>query len=199
MRIVFISDTHGHFPKLPEGDLLVHAGDATMMGTKEQVDEFYEWLRSLTGFKYIIFTPGNHDFLLQGESIIRRYTFINDGVVINGVKFWASPYSTLFGSWAFMKSDEDLAEVWKQIPDDIDVLITHGPPRLGVMDKTVGGVTPGSSSLLDRVREVKPKIHVFGHIHEAAGEHYDRGTRFINVSVCNEFYRLVNEPVVIDV
>lgn len=198
MKVVLIADTHNLTPELPNGDVLVHAGDATMSGTKEEIDKFYEWLESLTGFKHIIFTPGNHDFLLQGESIIRRYTFINQGTVIDGVSFWASPYTLVKFNWAFMKSENELATIWDYIPDDVDVLITHGPPKR-ILDRTIGGENAGSQSLLDRTRMVKPKVHVFGHIHETYGTQYNREVQYINASIVNEYYQNTNKPVVVEI
>lgn len=196
IKLVAIADTHGHYPKLPEGDVLVHAGDGTMMGTEEEIRELDDWFSTLT-FKHIIYVPGNHDFLFEIENILRNaIVLINQQVVIDGIKFWGSPYCPTFGAWAFMKSDNELNTIWQCIPDDVNVLITHGPPR-GMLDRTVAHATVGSLSLLDRVREVKPKYHIFGHIHEAYGNQYNRRTLFANVSIVNEYYKKTNKPLVI--
>jgi len=199
MRIVFIADTHNQTPKLPDGDVLVHAGDATMRGTREEFLRFDAWLGTLK-FKHILFTPGNHDFYLESDRsiLINAMTLINEGVIIDGIMFWASPYSPRFGGWAFMKSESDLVNIWNRIPNEVDVLITHGPPR-GIMDGTISGENAGSQFLLERVKIVKPKIHVFGHIHEAFGIYNNREVKYINASVLNEYYQNVNKPVVIDI
>jgi len=210
MRIVLIADTHNHVPELPDGDILVHAGDATSKGTREEVEQFDAWLGTLS-FKHILFTPGNHDFWFEKYGNIWRdpptlknaTILINEEVVIDGISFWASPYTLTLGAWAFMKSDEKLAEIWCCIPDKVDVLITHGPPR-SILDLSIIGEqginkNAGSQSLLDRIRIVKPKVHVFGHIHEAYGSQYNRATHYINASVVNEYYQNVNKPVVVEV
>jgi len=202
MRIVAIADTHGHFPKLPAGDVLIHAGDATMMGKVDEVEKFDEWLGTLD-FKHILFTPGNHDFHFALQSrppslwLKNATVLYNKGIVIDGINFWASPYTPVFGSWAFMKPDNELGEMWRYIPDKLDVLITHGPPR-GMQDLAVNGREAGSETLLDRVREVKPRIHIFGHIHEGFGKKFNRETLFANVSIVDEYYRNVNPPLEMD-
>jgi len=199
MKIVLIADTHNCTPELPDGDILIHAGDGTSRGTREEAEQFDEWLGTLK-FKQILFTPGNHDFCFEKNRDILKNatTLINEGIVIDGVSFWASPYTLTKFNWAFMKPENELAEIWRYIPDKVDVLITHGPPR-GILDRTISGENAGSQSLLDRSRIVKPKVHVFGHIHETYGSQYNRGVHYINVSVLNEYYQNVNKPVVVDV
>ena len=199
MRIVLIADTHNRTPELPDGDILIHAGDATSNGTREEVERFDAWLGTLK-FRHILFTPGNHDFYLESDrnSIINATVLISEAVIIDGLMFWASPYTSRFGGWAFMRSEERLADIWRHIPDEVDVLITHSPPR-GIMDGTISGENAGSQFLLERVKIVKPKIHVFGHIHEAFGIYNNREVKYINASVLNEYYQNVNKPVVIDI
>lgn len=198
MRLILISDTHGSYPMLPKGDVLIHAGDATMMGTPEEVVDFDAWLGTLD-FEHIIFTPGNHDFLFEEKQLALKnaVVLINESIEIDGIKIWASPLSTIFGPWAFMKDEVELAEVWKTIPNDVDLVVTHGPPK-GILDLTVGDVSTGSQSLLDRIEEIKPLVHVFGHIHEGYGVEQGEWTQFMNVSLLNEYYQLVNLPTVID-
>jgi len=201
MKIVVIADTHNLIPALPDGDMLIHAGDATMMGTKEEVERFDMWLGTLN-YKYILFVPGNHDFLFEkhSDSLLSNATvLINKEIVIDGIKFWGSPYTLIFGGWVFMKTDDKLNDIWKLIPDDVDVVITHGPPR-GILDLSVKyNKNSGSQSLLGRIRIVKPKVHVFGHIHEAHGEQYNRGMHYVNASLLNEYYQYVNKPTVIEI
>lgn len=198
MRIVLIADTHNHTPDLPDGDILVHAGDATIDGTRGEIKRFDDWLGSLN-YKHIIFTPGNHDFLFDTENILENaITLINESTEIDGVVFWGSPYSVRFGDWAFMEFESDLKSIWQSIPDKVDVLITHCPPK-GILDYTVNGQYAGSQSLLERIKAVRPKLHVFGHIHEMYGSMRCDGTLHINASIVNDFYQQVNKPFVIDV
>lgn len=202
IKIVLIADTHGHTPELPEGDVLVHAGDGTMMGTEAQVKELDDWFGTLP-FRYIIYIPGNHDFLFEDtglpkELLRNAIVLINRTLAIDEVKFWGSPYTPTFGSWAFMKAENELEVIWGYAPGDTDVLITHGPPK-GILDSSISGNNVGSQSLLDRTRAIKPKVHVFGHIHETYGEVYNCGVRYVNASVVNEYYQNVNKPVVVEV
>lgn len=199
MRIVLIADTHNRTPELPDGDILIHAGDATSNGTREEVERFDAWLGTLK-FRHILFTPGNHDFYLESDRniIINATMLISEAVIIDGLIFWASPYTSRFGGWAFMRSEERLADIWKCIPDKVDVLITHSPPK-GILDYSISGSHLGSKSLLERSSMIEPKVHVFGHIHEGAGQKRIGKTTFVNASVLNEYYQNVNKPVVIDI
>jgi len=205
MRIILIADTHNCTPELPDGDILIHAGDATMRGTKEEVSLFSDWLDTLRNkYKHVLFTPGNHDFLFESKVIIQPVgmswltVLINQAIVIDGIKFWGSPYTLTKFNWAFMKSEEQLSKIWEEIPEDTDILITHGPPK-GILDKTISRENAGSQSLLDRIRIVKPKIHIFGHIHETYGSQFNREVHYINASIVNEYYQNVNKPIVIDI
>jgi len=207
MKIIAISDTHNLTPDLPEGDILIHAGDATMSGTHEEIHAFTNWLKILKKqFKYILFTPGNHDYYFeswQKDSIVMDGGFIsviNDSIRIGGINFWLSPYSNIFGSWAFMKDENGLAKIWDEIPKNTDVVVTHGPPK-GFLDKTIayGNVCAGSQTLLDKILEIRPKVCIFGHIHEGYGEIYNKNIHYINASIVNEYYQNVNKPVEINI
>ena len=101
-----------------------------------------------------------------------------------------------------MKSDNKLSNHWDKIPDDIDILITHGPPH-GILDKTYRNENVGSKSLRRIMGRVTPKLWVFGHIHEAYGEYKDttlsgKDYHFVNCSYVNEHYKPVNKPVRIE-
>jgi Icc-related predicted phosphoesterase len=188
MRIVCVSDTHGRhrYTEVPDGDILVHGGDVTLHGTLDDVEFFNDWLGTLP-HKHKVVIAGNHDFCFQNDPAEARArltnaTYLEDaGCEIAGLKFYGSPWTPLFFDWAFMLSDSDLAAKWARIPAGLDVLITHGPPH-GLLDWTNRDEHAGSSTLLDRVREVKPRLHVFGHIHEAAGRTEVEGTTFLNAS-----------------
>lgn len=208
MKIVFVSDTHNMIDKMsfPEGDILVHAGDATGKGSPSEVQRFNEALGELN-FKHIIFTPGNHDFLFQREPDTARKMMTNatvlmdEEVIIDNIKFYGSPWQPYFGGWAFnLRRGIQLKEKWALIPQDTDVLITHGPP-FKILDEVDNfrKENTGCADLLDAVQKIKPKYHVFGHIHEGYGTLVQGDTTFINAASVDEKYRQVNDPIVFEV
>ncbi len=206
MRIVVVSDTHGKHNELsiPDGDVFVHCGDLTNKGTLTQLSSCAEWIRNLP-HKHKIVIAGNHDFCLQddryvAESLLHGTTYLRDsGTMIDGVEFWGSPWQPYFGGWAFNIKDNDILWAkWDLIPVGTHVLITHGPPA-GILDMTARGVRAGCQELSRKVLEVAPKLHLFGHIHEAAGEEVVGGTRFVNASVLDLGYNLVNQARVYDI
>ena len=207
MKIIAISDTHGKHQhlKLPKGDMIIHAGDISRTGLKSEVLDFLNWYGALD-FPYKIFIAGNHDFYFEKESekeikniIPKDVIYLNDsGILIEGIKIWGSPIQPWFFDFAFnRKRGEEIAKHWELIPEDTDILVTHGP-AFGVLDKTVVGKEVGCTDLLEYIKKIKPKFHIAGHIHEAYGQVEIEGTNFINASVLNLNYRLVNEPVVFE-
>jgi len=206
MKIVFISDTHNQHRKvtLPLGDVLVHAGDVSGRGSKEEVQDFLHWF-SEQPFKYKIFIAGNHDFFIQDHPAEFRamlpsnVIYLQDEMTeIEGVKIWGSPWTPEYMNWAFMKAHgKEIEEKWDMIPDDIDVLLTHGP-MVGVLDQIFSGLSVGCAALSTAVQRINPKYFLFGHIHESYGRQQSGATHFINGAVLNENYELSNDPVVID-
>lgn len=208
LKIVCISDTHCRLKdiQLPEGGLLIHAGDATFRGTIPEIIEFNEQL-GLIKDKYkhgIIFVPGNHDWLfetnksLAKEIMTNATVLIDESVSIEGKVIYGSPYQPEFCGWAFnLPRGEKLKWKWEQIPDKANVVITHGPPH-GILDKTPRGEQVGCEELYKRVLEVKPELHVFGHIHHDHGYYNFNGTTFVNASSCTERYEPTNKPIVIE-
>ncbi len=189
MRIVCVSDTHArhHLTVVPDGDVLVHAGDITRRGKLEDVESFDRWLGTLP-HKHKIVICGNHDFCFQERAAEARARITNaiyledSGCEIDGITFYGSPWQPWFGGWAFnLPRGEALAKVWAEIPVGVDVLITHGPPA-GILDQNHAGIACGCRDLLDRVFVVKPRLHVFGHIHESAGRSDIDGIIFLNAS-----------------
>ena len=188
MRIVCVSDTHGFHKhtEVPDGDILVHGGDCTKHGSLEDVEDFNHWLGTLP-HKHKVVIAGNHDFCFQHDPAEARArltnaTYLEDsGCEIGGLTFHGSPWTPVFWDWAFMLSEEELAAKWALIPKGVDVLVTHGPP-FGVLDWTNREEHAGSATLLDRLDEANPRLHVFGHIHEAAGRTEFGGTVFVNAS-----------------
>jgi hypothetical protein len=134
MRIVVISDTHGLHRKLevPNGDLLIHAGDFTLQSKPPSiVSDFTAWLGSLP-HRHKVVIPGNHEFILEEPrnrgAITNATLLVDSGVEVEGIRIWGSPVTPLYGG-AFGRSNHaDRKRHWAQIPDDLDILITHGPP-----------------------------------------------------------------------
>lgn len=202
MKIVCISDTHNEemMEQVPDGDILIHAGDATRLGSLQEVAIFAQWWGFLP-HKHKIFIPGNHDFLYEGARSIAD-TFVrslqDELMEIEGLKIYGSPWQPEFFDWAFnLPRGEPLRRVWSRIPDDVDILITHGPP-FGILDANMSGEPVGCEDLLARVKEVKPRLHIFGHIHEGYGQRTVGRTTFINASICDEDYVASRKPFVIE-
>lgn len=212
-KIVFISDTHNKHKHLTSntygnilgsGDILVHAGDCTSMGQKHEIDQFLKWF-SNTDFEHKIFIAGNHDFGFEKETDIDQqfkdlgvaYLFDND-IIIDGIKFYGSPWQPEFYNWAFnLPRGEELAAKWEKIPDDVDILITHGP-AYGILDYAPIGGHVGCEELYRKIVEVKPKIHVCGHIHDSYGQKSMGGIEFLNASTLNDRYEYAHKPIVVE-
>ena len=204
IRFVVISDTHGKHGDLvlPKGDAIIHAGDVTMSGTRNEVVDFLNWF-SILPYKYKIFIPGNHDFFFEQASkaeidsiIPPNVIYLNDtGTCIGGINIWGSPVSPWFFDWAFNRQrGEEITAHWKLIPSNTDILITHGPVS-GTLDLTRRGENVGCEDLRNAIERIIPKYHICGHIHEAYGERKTPTTNFINASVLDEYYSLVNDPI----
>ncbi len=206
MKIVFLSDTHGKHPQLdlPAGDMIIHAGDISNIGRIGEVQLFLDWYQSLD-YEYKIFIVGNHDFLAEKDPHLFRSMIPdnliyleNTGVHIEGIHIWGSPISPTFFNWAFNRDrGAPINQYWNMIPNDVDILITHGPP-MGILDQIYSGEPVGCADLKKRVAAIQPKIHVFGHIHEAYGTHHEHDTHFINASVLDLKYVVKNEIIVVD-
>jgi predicted phosphohydrolase len=192
MRIVVMSDTHMLHRLLivPDGDVLVHCGDWSVEQALGDYDDFFAWYSDLPHRNKLL-TAGNHESLMRdfGKTIRKRIpksiTYLQDqGTEIDGVRFWASPYSIAPHFHAFtFKHIGDAERHWTQVLDNIDVLITHGPPY-GVLDKNVSGQRIGDAALYKRVEKIRPRLHLFGHVHECGGKRMHRfGTEFINAAV----------------
>lgn len=211
MKIIAISDIHGMYRelKLPTGDVLVCAGDMLNHGTNDELVDFVDWL-SWLDFKEIIVIPGNHDWVFERNPNGANELFkanglilLNDSeVIIDGIKFWGSPVTPYFHNWAFNRArtpgEVNLYKVplikdhWDKIPKDTDVLITHGPPY-GILDETLYKSGLGCVDLYKAIERVKPKVHIFGHIHYCGGQQVaEGGTIYYNVAVCDEWYSPVN-------
>lgn len=207
MRIVTTSDCHGRYREavLPRGDVLVLAGDILPHGGTElsDLDDLDEWLTGLE-FRHVILVAGNHDWLFERNKKARpkQAIYLEDsGIELEGVRFWGSPWQPWFMNWAFNlpRKGRELAAAWDKIPQGTDVLVTHGPP-FGILDRPHGTEPPvGCELLRERVRALRPRVHIFGHIHGSYGKHHEDGTWFLNAALCDESYDPVQTPLVIDV
>jgi len=212
---MFLSDTHGRhleitelYGELPYVDIIVHSGDCTRYGEFEETDLFMNWF-SKQNAKHKVLVAGNHDFVLQQMDrrnwlLANNYgvTYLEDSFInINGLGIYGSPWSPVFGMWAFMKHrNAELDEVWQKVPTDgtVDLLVTH-TPRYGRFDVSVrGNYNVGCEMLANRINDIHPKVHVFGHIHECGGmikeetEVPVKGMVSLNASLLNIRYVLAN-------
>ncbi len=227
MRITVISDTHtrhGLIPPhhLPGGDLLIHAGDVMNSGyNKNDIYNFCEWFNSLKGYDEKVFIAGNHDRMfedhgVESNMIVNTYGNIvylqdddfvmygdgpNGDMPENNIRIYGSPWQPEFYSWAFNlpKNGPGLASKWEAIPNNTDILVTHGP-AFGTLDTVEGRSNEhlGCELLAERIAIVKPKIHICGHIHSGYGYIFKDGTHFFNASVLDEQYEYTQKPMTFD-
>lgn len=224
-----ISDPHGKhgFLDIPENvDMVLCAGDISNQKNPalnaNEVLDFLEWYKSLVHIPYKLFCPGNHDTSIQAglikrSDIDKSLIYIeHESVVIEGIKIFMSPYTPSFGTgWAYNIPRGKLAEYWKDIPADTDILVTHGPPK-GILDLTQYDSRDGADgqsyfqcgckSLLNRIHEIKPRYHMFGHIHPESNcpnsamlKINGLETTFMNAAVVNLRYEIVNNGFIIDI
>lgn len=211
MRTLHISDTHGYHEMFPldrfkDVDVVVHSGDCSnykdLIRNEQEVRAFLAWYKDVP-VKHKIYVAGNHDTSIERNRVTPG-DFAEAGIIylenaattIDGVKFWGSPYTPTFGEWAFMKRRETIGRAWEHIPEDTDVLIVHGPPK-GVRDLSHDrdGTLEfcGDSALMKAVWKLKPKVMLFGHIHDSPGcenqgiSHYSKTpTIFSNASCVHD-------------
>ena len=205
MRFVMFSDTHGYNDiPIPDGDVLIFAGDLSHgRGSLLDVDRFNKRLGELP-HKHKLVIAGNHDFSFDKHKDLSKWVLTNAVYLehhsynIDGIKFFASPYHPKIWGKFELERDE-LYPVWSAIPNDIDILITHGPPY-GIRDESSmgSGGKVGDKALLKAINKIKPAAHIFGHIHEGYGHSRIGSTHFFNVSICNVEYEPVNKPIVWD-
>ncbi|NJN15121.1 MAG: metallophosphoesterase [Oscillochloris sp.] len=204
MRIVVISDTHGMHEQVgvPEGDVLIHAGDLTAHGELDELRALNEWLGRLP-HRHKLVIAGNHDWICAEMPAYMPKIFSNgvylcdSAVQIGELRFYGSPWQPRFLDWAFNLDPPELRRVWAQVPTNVDVLITHGPPQ-GMLDLTVYGVDAGCAELWAELARIRPRLHVFGHIHEGYGTAEYDGMIFGNASSCTVRYQPINPPLVFD-
>jgi Icc-related predicted phosphoesterase len=190
LRLVLLSDTHQLHREVdvPDGDIFIHAGDFTMFSQNmKAIVDFNDWLGELP-HRYKIVVPGNHESFLEADPsdrfmLDKAIVLINEGTEIEGLRIWGSPVTPLYGGAFGLSSAKDRKRLYARIPWDIDVLITHGPPS-GILDTApTSGLHEGCHELLDAVLRVRPKLHVFGHVHGAYGVFQTEHTTFVNASL----------------
>ncbi|MBL7845554.1 MAG: metallophosphatase domain-containing protein [Cyclobacteriaceae bacterium] len=206
MKIVCISDTHTKHKEviLPKGDLLIHAGDVSWVGSELQLIDFFKWFDK-QDFKHKIFIAGNHDLMFernpkQAQSLIPKDIIYleESSVTIEGVKIYGTPITPYFFNWAFNRyPGQDIEQHTRKIPNDTDILITHGPPY-GILDANAKGEHCGCPSLLSKIQEVKLKLLICGHIHEGYGRVEKGKSQYVNASLLNHKYEYKNRPVVVE-
>lgn len=205
MKIAAFSDCHWLYNDIlefPEADICIFAGDWCGSGYyfQETID-FVSWFKKLP-YKYKIAVPGNHDRICQlNEQVCKdlfkqadAHLLIDEKIDIHGLSIYGSPWSPFFNNWAYMLPEEQLKWKFKYIPDNLDILVTHTPPK-GICDPN----NYGSEALRKRLNDINPKIHIFGHNHGGYGYTETINTKFYNVSVCSDAdeehdynYELVN-------
>ena len=207
MKLLLMSDTHNYgyaIEKLPDADVLIHAGDACIKGTEQELTKFSNWLdHALAKFPHVIYVPGNHDRVFNGpgyDEIGRAicnqrplgwkgegqlHLLINQEVTIDGVRFFGSPNTRPIGrhGWRYFLDYDNASAFWtnvaKRDEKPYDVLITHDPPyRVG--DKVANNwhhwPFVGCKAIREYVEDRPPLLHVFGHIHEGHGIYEGRDT-----------------------
>ena len=207
VKITIISDTHGEHGEIDmdllSGDIIIHCGDFVFNSySNYDVTDFLDWFSKLDNFTHKVLIAGNHELQFEGEGnkLLMKYKddviyLEDDFVELCGLKIYGTPYQPNFRDWAFNlpREGDELRSKYALIPENTDVLITHNPPYK-ILD-LVGTEHCGSKLLRDRVDEIKPKLHVFGHIHEDAGEYKTKHTHFINAAQMDRAYNLANKPI----
>lgn len=198
-------------------DVLIHCGDFTING---YMQEFAQFARSLgkikNRFDLILVTPGNHDFVTQKESKVCKmilkengnniHMLIDEEFIYKGLKFYMSPWTPRFYDWAWMYNRDRGKIIWNQIPNDTDILITHGMPE-GILDSVANfngdriiAESVGCSFLRERIKEIKPKIYAGGHLHFNGGKTIiEDNTLFINAAICDEQYNPDRSPIIVEI
>lgn len=217
MIIDCISDLHGFYPKLEGGDLLIVAGDLTRTGEMEEYLTFGHWLEAAEYNKKVIIA-GNHDTALETDARECYWEWLwktdavylcDSGTEFEGLRIWGSPWTKTFPGMnphakAFtVDTEEELWEKFRTMAHNIDVLVTHSPPYGRLDELMEEGKHVGSAALEYAVKRMRPKLHVFGHIHESYGMvrpkldfvHCLGYPIFVNASHVNERYEPVNKPI----
>jgi Icc-related predicted phosphoesterase len=206
MKLWLISDTHNRHKDLripSDIDAVIHCGDESESGNEwlnePEARAFFDWY-SMLEIPHKLFVPGNHSTAIE-RGLVKPSDYTDVQFMIHGrthlneLAVFGTPYTPKFFNWSFMRERKDLDIVWSSIPEEIDILVTHGPPK-GVLDvtrdfDTLESIHVGSQSLTKHVTQrIKPMLHAFGHIHDERGIRNfgivrDTTTTFVNCSCCN--------------
>lgn len=202
MKILHLSDSHGahhRLKNLPEADIVVHSGDFCMVGEQREALDFLNWFCDLP-YRHKIFICGNHDECLYGANIEgldgNVHYLCNSGIEIDGVRFFGVPM--------FTKDCISPRQIrnYAAIPWDTNVLITHSP-AYGILDldESIDGepIHYGSEELLERVLRIRPRAHLFGHVHRQNGITVQDGSIYSNGAIMNDDYSNLNTPNIIEI
>jgi len=209
-HITILADTHSNHKqlKLTGGDLLLHVGDFSNLGTHDEIQSFLAWF-DRQHYIHKVYIAGNHDLSYERNIPLKNkflalYPHIHyledSGIVLEGIKIWGSPWSPAFCNWAFNlpRKSKYLQEKWNMIPDDTDILMTHTAPY-GIFDPNYDGISVGCELLREAIIDIAPRVHCFGHLHsgyDIAETCFGKGnTLFINASICNDYNQVVNKPI----
>jgi hypothetical protein len=202
MRIVAVADTHlftGDFV-VPDGDVFVHAGDMCRRGDLDELRDAAAWLRGLP-HRHKVIVAGNHDWAFVREPAAARALFAgmtyleDEAATIGGLRIYGAPWQPAFNDWAFnLQRGAELAAVWAKIPTGLDVLITHGLAE-GIGDTSGMSGRAGCADLRARLAVVRPRLHLFGHIHQDGGAWRVGETICANVTT----WECERRPTVVDV
>ena len=221
MIAICVSDFHGNLNvNIPEGDILLIAGDicpayhdistSILIQQKWLEQIFLPWIKSVkekSNIKDVVLVAGNHDWIFSRRHLRDICPELNEEIIylqdssidINGLKIYGSPWQLPFCDWAFNKPEDKLEVIWENFSENADILLLHSPPY-GILDlTTLDNCNIGSRSLLKKIKEVKPKLAVFGHNHSGHGIHKENDITFINATLLNEQYEMVNKPIIIEI
>lgn len=211
VTVVLISDTHNRHQKVkvPDGDILIHAGDFSLQGKVQENTAFFKWFSELP-HPHKIFISGNHDWMGERNpfafKVLREeypnITYLEDsGVEVMGLKIYGSPWQPEFCGWAYnLRRGQALKEKWAMIPEDTDILVTHGPPHKILDYVSWDKLHVGCEDLRERINQLPNlKVHVFGHIHSWGGKTMHDGPNpiYVNASVVDEDYIVTSNPVTV--
>lgn len=207
MRILALSDTHElhrELDRLPESDILIHAGDWTFFSKKlSAIEDFDGWLSEQPVRKRCILSPGNHEFYLEADASRRSLTpsgtvLMEEALSVEGLNIWCSPVTPLYGGAFGISDPAKRAAHYERIPANTHILVTHGPPY-GILDAKAGTTERfGCPELLNAVQRIKPLVHIFGHVHIGYGILQTADTTFINAAVLGPDGDTKNKPILIN-
>lgn len=229
ITICGISDTHTYHRKveIPKCDILCVSGDLTYKGERHVLVDFDKWCGNLKEqqlVKEVVIIAGNHDLVFDSakynsynpyaKDIFTNCIYLeNSSCEVLGLKIYGSPATPAFCNWAFNYTHQELVGIFSKIPEDTDILLTHGP-CYKILDNVARWETKvtakgertvkkidhvGCKALLEVVGRVKPKLHIFGHLHDGHGKYLGEDTIFINGSICTEQYQPTNQPIVVGI